>query len=156
MSLELRVEWYWREETEALWPDFVLQTLCPTQILHALAGDRNRTSLTRGRMRHGKTQHTVMWVWSSFFDVRTSDSWRIFRPYSPDTIRWQALCGELLAGWTVQLSLTEGHNGFLKVNYVTFLWNELPASSVGAAVSVTFVHIADRAWSRLATGGAAI
>lgn len=60
------------------------------------------------------------------------------------------------AGRIVQLSLTEGHNGFLKVNYVTFLWNELPTSSVGAVVSVTFVHIADRAWSRLATGRAAI
>ena len=97
-----------------------------------------------------------MWVWTSFFGVRTSDSWRSVRPYTPDTIRWQSLRDELLAGWTVQLSLTEGHYGFLKVNYVTFLWNELPTSSVGAAVSVTFVHIADRAWSRLATGRAAI
>jgi len=95
-------------------------------ILHALAGDRNRTSLTRGRMRHGKTQHAVIWVWSSFFVVRTSNSWRIFLSYTPDMIRWQSLRGELLAGWTVQLSLTEGHNGFLKVNYVTFQWNELP------------------------------
>ena len=40
---------------------------------------------------------------------------------TPDMIRWQSLRGELLAGRTVQLSLTEGHNGFLKVNYVTFL-----------------------------------
>lgn len=45
---------------------------------------------------------------------------------------------------------------FLNVNYVKSLRNELPTSSLGAGVPVTFVHIAERVWSRLAAARTAI
>lgn len=128
-NLDHWVEWYWQRETEALRPNSVLQPLFPPQISNSLAGDRIRTSVMRGRLRHGHTQSTVMWVWSLFFHVRTIDRWRSVRLYSPDMIRWQLLLGRLLTLCAVRLSLSEGHNGFLRVNYAAFLWNELPTSS---------------------------